>query len=532
MADTSAADSDLTLPPVAKVDAEVAPLAVAIASLIAAIAAATESLTPARYRLAQEAVDRCSSLVSNPTLLKSATLRMLDRPPTLERALTQLESARSQLSNVAVQPLVEALAPLLRSLGDQGHDYLRQICRTLGTTLSEKQIEALGLGVAPGTFGGLTRIASRMFRSDNRTVALAEEVVRNTSDASLAAALQAARTAPASVDLLAQIDDALERATSLMDTTQQMREAYADQLNIAQSLDSAAGVLERQVRQRLRAIGRRIQLLRRHLREDIWAIAEDAGDEFEVDLRRRLERGLFLRNAEEGDLTDRQTSKNLKTRYDRLRQQFEAEVALLQQELAEFQEDFHHDGSTILEPLPRRVFVLAVPHASIGVRGAQVADGAATGVLAAGVASAAGTFGAMQLGYLAPAAILGVAIGPIGMAAAGAVAAAGAYKLAASRKQRMRRDVRQRRHKLQETLEELITSATAQSDAQLEAIATRFREVALAQLAPLRYEATRLREIAELHRKITDRICEAGARRIAQWQGAMMELRRLRPPAA
>ncbi len=528
MADS--ADTDLVLPPVAKADAEISPLAVAIASLIAAVAA-IEALTPERYRLAQAAVDRCASLIANPVLLRSATLRMLDRPPSLEQALAQVEATRSQLPSAAIQPLLEALAPLLRSLGADAHERLRHITRALGTTLTDRQVEALGLG-APPAFGGLTRFATRMFRSDNRTVALAEDVLRHTSDASLGAALQAARTAPNSVDLAEQISDALERAVSLMDTTQQMREAYADQLNIAQSLESAAGVLERQVRQRLRAIGRRIQLLRRHLREDIWAIAEDAGDEFEVDLRRRLERGLFLRNAEEDDLTDRQTSKNLKTRYDRLRQQFEAEVALLQQELAEFQEDFHHDGSNVLDPLPRRDFALAVPQASISVRGARVADTAATGVLAAGAVSAVGAVGAWQLGYLVPAVALGVATGPMGWAAAGTVVAAGAYKLAASRKQRMRRDVRQRRHRLQQTLEELITAATAQADARLDEINARFRDVALAQLAPLRYEATRLREIAELHRKITDRICEAGARRIANWQGALMEVRRGQQAAA
>jgi len=294
--------ADLTLRPIAEFDAEAAPVAHAIAGLIAALALSDGMLTPHRYQHALVSAENCADLTSNPDIIKSLTMRMLLSPPALGTALGRIASNRAAIPEVVRSTLIDALIPLVKVQGDGGRDTLGRIADALGVAIDHRQIEMLELEPRPGMLTTLARRTTSLFRPQPE-LTLAKDVARVTLDEHLSQVLKSTREPPTAAD----IEQAIDRAVALLETTRSMADAYADQLELANQLENSAALLERQVQQRLRAVGRRINQLRQHMREDIWAIAEDAGDEFEVDLRRRLESGFFLKRAEETDLVERQT---------------------------------------------------------------------------------------------------------------------------------------------------------------------------------------------------------------------------------
>ncbi len=104
-------------------------------------------------------------------------------------------------------------------------------------------------------------------------------------------------------------------------------------------------------------------MLKRHLREDLNALAEDAAEEFEVDFRRSAEKkGGWFERVDTGDLNDRLVVKDLERRYHNLTRRYQDQLGLLDIEVSEFGDEFTLVGDEALRPMARHDFRAVAPH--------------------------------------------------------------------------------------------------------------------------------------------------------------------------
>ena len=299
------------------------------------------------------------------------------------------------------------------------------------------------------------------------------------------------------------------------------QDRYDDKLEIAQSLDRKADELERQFKARLRAVGRRIEVLRKHVAEDIESLSEDGGDEAEVDLRRMSEtRGILLRRNDQ-DVRERMVAKSLARRHNDLKRRHDEQIQLLRDELSEFRDDFIEAARSVVAPVSLAEWRLAVPGATVGARVKDVLDRGADRTLAGGAVAAAGAAGAVGAGWIAPAAVAGVVAAPVGAAVLVTVAVAGMWKLYANREERLRAEQRKRADAIRQAARSKVGQAFAEVSVALDEIADGFREATLSRLTPLRHDAERIREMCALQKALVRRIDTDAQHRLERWEQAI-----------
>ena len=374
----------------------------------------------------------------------------------------------------------------------------------------------------PSEGGGVTallRRAGNAFSRGTGKLDVAAEVASFTGDEALTRLLQADRR-ERDQHLDAVLASAFERLQATLAALHQAHEDHGDKLEVAHSLDRNADGLKRQFKARLRAVEKRVMVLRRHVKEDVEALSEDGGDEAEVDLRRMSERrGLLLRN-DDRDVRERMVTKALARRHDKLKRRHDEQIQLLRDELSEYRDDFIEAARDAVAPISLAEWRLAIPGPTTGARVKDVLDQGATRTLAGGAVAAAGTAGAISAGWIAPAAVAGVVAAPVGMAMLGVVAAAGVWKLYANREERLRGEQRARAEAIRTAAHTKAAGAFSDVSAALDEVAEGFREVSLSRIAPLRHDAERIREICALQKELGRRISIDAQRRLEQWQRA------------
>ena len=366
------------------------------------------------------------------------------------------------------------------------------------------------MGGLPSEGGGVTallRRAGNAFSRGTGKLDVAAEVASFTGDEALTRLLQADRR-ERDQHLDAVLASAFERLQATLAALHQAHEDHGDKLEVAHSLDRNADGLERQFKARLRAVEKRVMVLRRQVKEDVEALSEDGGDEAEVDLRRMSERrGLLLRN-DDRDVRERMVTKALARRHDKLKRWHDEQIQLLRDELSEYRDDFIEAARDAVAPISLAEWRLAIPGPTTGARVKDVLDQGATRTLAGGAVAAAGTAGAISAGWIAPAAVSGV------------VAAAGVWKLYANWEERLRGEQRARAEAIRTAAHTKAAGAFSDVSAALDEVAEGFREVSLSRIAPLRHDAERIREMCALQKELGRRISIDAQRRLEQWQRA------------
>ncbi len=301
--------TDLQVPSIKQVDAEAAPVAVIMAALIASVAGSDGIITPREYAAGLGAAEAMAGLSDDPAVVRSLTLRALDvAPKPLDVVLKEVAGSRSSLPEQARRPLLEALFPLLATQGDQA----RPLARKVAEALDIKNVDAvLNAGGLPPEGGGVTALLRRAGHALSRgsgKLDVAGEVAHFTGDEELTRLLLADRQ-ERDKHLDAALAIAFERLRATLLALHQAHEDHGEKLEVAHSMDRNADGLEQQFKARLRAVEKRVMLLRQHVKEDVEALSEDGGEEAEVDLRRMSERrGLLLRN-DDRDVRERMVTK-------------------------------------------------------------------------------------------------------------------------------------------------------------------------------------------------------------------------------
>lgn len=511
--------TDLRVPSIRQVDAEAAPLAVIVGSLIAAIAGGDGVLTPREYAAGLCVADTVAGLSDDPAVVRSLILRAFEVAPLrVEVVLKELAGSRAKLSEQARRPLLEALFPLLSTQGDQA----RPLARKIAEALELKNVEGLFTPELPIESNGvrilLRRAGSAFSKTPNR-LDLARDVLEFTGDEALMRLLQTDRQVwDQHIDQV--LGQAFVRLRETITSLQHASEDHAEKLELAHSLERNADNLERQFQARLRAIEKRILILGRHVREDIHELSESGGDEAELDLRRMSEkRGLLLRN-DDRDVRERMISKSFARRHDKLKRRHDEQIQLLRDELAEYRDNFIEAAKETVAPISLADWRLVIPGATKGARVKDALDQGSTRTLALGAVAGAGTAGAMGAGLIAPTVLAGVIVAPVGLAVVGVVAAAGVWKLYANRGERLRNEQRARAAAIRTAAHLKTEVAFADVSAALDDVADEFRQVSLSRIVPIRHNAERIREMCTLQRELCRRISSDAQRRLELWAKA------------
>jgi hypothetical protein len=141
-------------------------------------------------------------------------------------------------------------------------------------------------------------------------------------------------------------------------------------------------------------------------------------------------------------------------------------------------------------------------------------DQATSRTLIAGAAGAFASGAAVQSGMVTAAAVVGVAVTPVGIAILGTLAAAGVWKVFATPRERHRRDLRERSRDLEEGLRKEILTNLPQFEHAVDVVVSRFRLAAIPEITGPRVEAERIREIADAHRSVAQSVAKAANLRI------------------
>ena len=497
---------ELLVPNSADDEAKAAPIVGGLAGVIGAIASTDGLISPARFKSAMSVAETLGKRLGEPSLTRVLVLRALISPRRLWATIADLKTAAASLPVAERAAIMHEFAQLIEGdakLAAKG--FMSELSRALEVRPPSHAIpDATGVFDALGSLG---ERAIRLVRSEPQLFTEAREFAADFNDSQLLAAIHDGDN-QALFHALGRTIAAMEERLAAMTRSAEAAEAASA---IAQQLDNAAAQVEQVARQRFASITRRTAMLKRHLREDLNALAEDAAEEFEVDFRRLAEtrRGLFGK-LDTHDLNNRLVIKNLERRYGNLTRRYQDQLDLLDVEVCEYVDEFTRVGDEALRPMARHEFRSITPHPSLELRVKAAMDRASTKTLLGGAAGIAASGAAMHVGLISAS----VAAGPVGAVVLGAVALAGVWKIFANPGERRRRDPRERTRALESELRSEIMAHLPDFDLAVEAILARFRAVVIPDIARPRVEAERLREIASAHRMIARQVVEAANARI------------------
>lgn len=498
--------NELPVPSSADEEAKAAPIVGKLAIIVGAILAGDGFITPARLEMAMSTAETIGKRLGEPSLVRVLVLRALIAPRRSSAAIADLKVAAASLPMPERAAIMDDLALLIKGDAKLANTGLTsELARALEVRAPNQTAHDAASSSAAIEF--IKERAMRFVRHEDKLFTEAREFAVDFNEAQLLTALHSGEEKAVYHSLGLAVDAVRKRIAAIAREV----EAGAGALSIAKQLDDAADQMEKVARQRYASITRRTSMLKRHLREDLNALVEDALEEFEVDFRRMAEtrRGVFGR-IDTSDLNDRIVIKNLERRYRNLTHRYQDQLNLLDVEVSEYFDEFMRVGDDALRPMARHEFRTIAPNPSLELRVKAAIDRASTKTLLGGAAGIAASGAAMHVGLMSAS----VAAGPAGAVVLGAIALAGIWKVFANPGERRKRDPRERARALENSLREEIMANLAIFDHALEAILARFRAVVVPDIARPRVEAERLREIASAHRIIARQVVDSANARI------------------
>ncbi len=499
---------ELLVPNSADDEARAAPVVAKLAGVIEAFAAAEGFISPIRLEATMSVAEAIGKLLDEPSLTRVLVLRALSSPRPPRTAIVDLRAAAATLPGQKRVAVMHEFAPLIE--GDSRSSNAASLADALGVPPFSHPAHRVS-----GMFDALQSFGQRRMSFGHSETSPLTEARKFAADFGEPWLLEAVTAEQQNGDRSAlghAVELAVNEVRKQLAAVSRAAEAQAEALSVAQELDDAANQIERVARQRYAAIRRRATMLKRHIREDLDALAEDAAEEFEVDFRRSAEqKGGRFGKADTGDLNDRLVVKNLERRYRNLTHRYQDQLGLLDIEVSEFGDEFTHVGDEALRPVRRHEFRTVAPHPSLELRVKAAVDRASTRTLVGGAVGAAASGAAVHVGLVSAAAIAGAAAAPVVL---GAIALAGVWKIFANPGERRKRDPRERARALDDRLRQEIMANLPRFDQAVDAILTRFREAVVPDIARPRVEAERIREIASTHRAIAREVVEAANARI------------------
>jgi len=516
-------DGVLRVPTGAADEANAIPVINNLARLIASLAGQDGLQSPKKLDLALLASKDIGSIIKETTLMRVYCLRALSAPELLDNVLSDLDGQAAIYSAPERAAILRSLSELITAQATVNRSVGAKIASILEIPLPDqlRGMEPSGISEAIGNFASR---AVRLIRTEPPIISIARQFGQVLGEDNLLLSVVDAQKSGDLSRLAIALQAALLNVQSRAEVVVRAAEEQYKALYIAEELEFAARSIEEVATQRYSSIIRRAIMLKRQLREDLYALSEDAAEEFEADFRRLSENTGWFGRLDSSNMNDRLVIKNLERRYQRLARRYQDQLDLLDREISEYTAEFTRISDEALRPIARHEFREMAPHPVLELRVKAAVDRATTRTVAAGAAGAVASGAAVQAGLLSGAAILGAAATPVGMVILGAVAVAGVWKMFATPAERKKRDVRQRSKELEDNLRNEILSNLPFFEKAVDLVVARFTSQAIPDISRPRIEAERIREIASMQKDLAAAVMQSAVARIEKAAAAIHEL--------
>ncbi len=314
----------LPVPTVQEMEREQLPAIEPFIEVIGALLGAGGLVSPKKLDLAMAASEEIGSILGNSNLARALVLRALSSPKSARTAVQALKVAANSLSATQRSAIMREMGKCLTDPQSYPIDP-QDIANALTVPLPDQFKKS-----SDGVMGTLSSAASKVrgwVRSQDNIVPLAKEFALELDEAALMKFLQ--ETKGVTVEqvrsvLLVAVDSV---RTKLADIAR-AEEKYREAVSAATELDKVSDQIERVASQRYAAIVRRAKLLKRHLRDELIELVENASEEFEADFRRLsdAQKGWFG-GQQTTEFNERQVIKNLDRRYQALARRYQDQLA-------------------------------------------------------------------------------------------------------------------------------------------------------------------------------------------------------------
>ena len=349
---------------VEEVEAEAAGMVPALARALAAVTVQDGTVTTAKYLQLIEVANALGEGCEDPALPAAIALRALAAPDGLEIALRRLAEAARAEEDEPRRVAFARILPLLRVSGDAARDNAARFAEALGLAV---EIDGLGLPASvrvrrparrASLFGRITA-----HQEDERLLALLA-VAQAHGHAKLAQAV-GSQLAEGGADLgalRAACTGLLPRIEEEVARLAAERDGLGTRRQLAEILCQVIGANVRQIEQRLAAMIRRIDFQKETFREDVRTFLDDPINGVEMVVREMMVQDDPLDRDIWECFANTPHGRGVQLRYGELQRRYEAQIALLKEELMQFREELIANRVEFLKTIdPARTVTLAPP---------------------------------------------------------------------------------------------------------------------------------------------------------------------------
>lgn len=504
---------ELVIPNVEDAEEKVSDYVAVLARVLAALAMANGPITTLEYTCCVKTVSKIADSLSDlglsvsdgPALLASIVMRALASGRSdLDGALRELRAASKSLPDDVRKAALETTAPIVALQGDLAHDLYARVAKALNTRVDPRVLSKF---VPPRVRGFLNIIRGFVKRRDERLdnilgvafayghVHLVEEISNKLSEGRPQDVEEARKMCQGLVQQIkADADELFKQRESLV-----LRRELVTKVS-----DAISSTVE-QVKQRLHALERWVELEKREFAEDIEDFIANAGNEIALGLQDRVRGGDWLNETVWKTFAKNQHGRALQARYEKLRWRHERRVELLEKELMLFQSELCASRPNLLRSIDQKEFVeLLLPPSSRARVMTSIDQAASFTILTTGLAGA-GSLAMVATGFATLAAPLAI---PFSAAILGPMAVAYLYKAFANPEERKQKEILNKLKDIEDGIRKVLQGAKETQAATLDALVNEFYCAAEWYLTPLVHSSRRAVDIVTLQERLIEQSVE------------------------
>jgi polyhydroxyalkanoate synthesis regulator phasin len=500
---------ELIIPEAEEAEEKVSGFVPVLARVIAALAMANGPITILEYtcciktvnKIADSIKDPALSEADGPALLAAIVMRALASGRSdLDGALRELKAAAKSMPEDVRKAALEATTPIVALQGDQAQDLYRSVATALRTQENQRALSEFAPPKDRSVFDVIKGFVKRRDEKLDSILAVAfayghadlvQEISDNLADGGAKNVEKARRMCQSLEEQIRKDADELFK----------QRESLSLRREFAAQVSDALSSTVRQVKQRLGALERWVDLQKREFAEEVEDLITGALHEIELGLRDRMQGHSWLKESAWKTFAKTQHGRALQTRYDKLRWRHERRVEWLEKELMLFHNELVVSRPQLLRDIARKEFVeLVLPQSSKMRLMGSIDQIANLTLLTTGLAGA----GSVAVAISGLATLSAHVIFPLSAAILGPMAIAGLYKVFTNPEERKQTEIHSKMEEIEEGLRKVIEGAKERNAEALETIVNNFYKVAEWYLIPLVHSARRAHDIVALQERLIE----------------------------
>jgi len=500
---------ELVIPNVADAEEEVADFVAVLARVLAALAMANGPITILEYtccvktvsKIAESMNDPGLSASDGPALLAAIVMRALASGRSdLDGALKELKAASTSLPDDVRKAALEMTAPIVALQGDEAHDLYARVAKALNTRVDQRVLSNF---VPPRERSFLNIIKGFVKQRDQRLnsilgvafayghAQLVEEISNKLAEGR-PQDVEAART---------MCQGLVQQIKADADELFRQRESLALRRELVTKVSDAISSTVQQVKQRLQALERLVELQKREFAEDVEDFIANAVNEIALGLQDRVRGGDWLNESVWKTFAKNQHGRALQARYEKLKWRHERRVELLML----FQRELLVSRPQLLRSIDQKEFVeLLLPPSSSARIMTSIDRAAGFAILTTGLAGA-GSLAMVASGFATLTAPIAV---PMSAAIIAPMAIAYLYKAFANPAERKQKEIHNKLQDIEEGIRKVLQGAKETQAATLDAVVNEFYSAAEWYLVPLVHSSRRAVDIVSLQERLIEQSVE------------------------